>query len=75
MTSQKLNFLCNVKDKTPRLNQSLVAYEFVSPGYSANYVWKTERTSLKRDIEHVCSDKDSVVNIHLNECNGVQIYC
>ena len=37
-------------------------------GCSANYVGKTEKK-----IEHAWNDKDSVVNIHLNECNGVQV--
>ena len=70
MTS--LNLFCNTKDKTPTLNQSFVVYEFVCPGCSANYVGKTERTLFERNVEHAWNDKDSVVNIHLNECNGVQ---
>ena len=41
-------------------------HEFACPGYSAICVGKTERTLLVIIIEHVCSDKDSVVNIHLN---------
>ena len=47
-------------------------YEFVCPGCSPNYVGKTERTLFERNVEHAWNDKDSVVNIHLNECNGVQ---
>ena len=47
-------------------------YEFVWPGCSANYDGKTERTLFERNVEHAWSDKDSAVNIHLNECNGVQ---
>ena len=39
---------------------------------SANYVGKTERTLLERNVEHAWSDKDSVIKIHLNKCNGVQ---
>ena len=70
MTS--LNFFCNTKVKMPTLNQSFVVYEFVCPGCSANYVEKTERTLFERNVEHAWNDKDSVVNIHLNECNGVQ---
>ena len=70
MTS--LNFFCNTKVKMPTLNQSFVVYEFVCPGCSANYVGKTERTLFERNVEHAWNDKDSVVNIHLNECNGVQ---
>ena len=38
----------------------------------SNYIRKTERTLLERNVEHAWSDKDSVVNIHLIECNGVQ---
>ena len=56
----------------PTLNRSLVVYEFVCPRCSANYVRKAERTLLERNVEYAWSDKDSVVNIHLNECNGVQ---
>ena len=42
------------------------------PEYSANYVGKTEKTLFGRNVEHTSSDKDSFVNIHINECNGVQ---
>ena len=42
------------------------------PGCSANYVRKTDRTLYKTNVEHAWNDKDSVINIHLNECNGVQ---
>ena len=44
----------------------------MSPGCSANYFGKTERTLLERIVEHAWNGKDSAVNIHLNECNGVQ---
>ena len=47
-------------------------YEFVCPGCSANYVGKTKITLFERNVEHAWNDKDSLVNIHLNECNGVQ---
>ena len=47
-------------------------YEFLYPGCSANYVGKTERTLFERNVEHAWNDKDSVVKIHLSECNGVQ---
>ena len=63
----KIDFFCSTKDKTSTLNQSFVVYEFVCPGCSANYVGKTERTFFERNVEHASSDKDSVVNIHLNE--------
>ena len=46
-------------------------YEFLFPGCSANCIGKTERTLFQRNVEHALNDKDSVVNIHLNECNGV----
>ena len=47
-------------------------YEFACSRCSANYVGKPERTLFERNVEHVQNDKDSVVNIHLNKCNGVQ---
>ena len=39
---------------------------------SANYVGKNERTLFERNVEHAWNDKDIVVNIHSNECNGVK---
>ena len=42
------------------------------PDLRADYVGRTERTLFERNVEHAWNDKDSVVNIHLNECNGVQ---
>ena len=68
----KIDFFCSTKDKTPTLNQSFVVYEFVCPGCSANYIGKTERTLYERNVEHAWNDEDSVIKIHLNECNGVQ---
>ena len=47
-------------------------YDFVCPGCSANYVGKIERNLFERNVEHAWNDKDSVFNLHLNECNGVQ---
>ena len=41
-------------------------------GCSATYVGKTERMLFKRNVEHAWNDKDSINNILLNECNGVQ---
>ena len=68
----KIDYFCSTKDKTPTLNQSFVVYEFVCPGCSANYVGKTDRTLFARNVEHTWNNKDSVVNIHLNECSGIQ---
>ena len=70
----KLEFFCNTKDRTPKLNQSFVVYEFTCPGCNVNYVGKTERTLHERYhiLEHAWNDKDSAVCNHLNECNGVQ---
>ena len=68
----KLEFFCNTKDRTPKLNQYFVVYEFTCPGCNANYVGKTERTLHERCDEHAWNDKDSAVFNHLNECNGVQ---
>ena len=35
---------------------------------------KLRETLLERNLEHAWSDKDSVVNIHCNECSGVFIF-
>ena len=68
----KLEFFCSTKDRTPKLNESFVAYEFICPGCNDNYVGKTERTLHERCVEHACNDKDSIVFNHLDECIGVQ---
>ena len=47
-------------------------YEFVCLECGSNNFGKTERNLLKRNVEHAWSDKDSVVSIYLNGCNGVQ---
>ena len=46
-------------------------YEFVCPGCSSNYAGTTERKLFEGNVEHTWNDKDSVFNIHLNECYGV----
>ena len=68
----KLEFFCNTKDRTPKLNESFVVYEFICTGCNANYVGKSERTLHERCAEHVWDDKDNVVFNHLNQCIGVQ---
>ena len=68
----KLGFFCNIKDRTPKLNESFVVYEFIFFGCNVNYVGKTERTLHERCAEHAWDEKDSVVFNHLNECLGVQ---
>ena len=39
---------------------------------SANYVGENDKTLFERNVEHAWNDKDIVVNIHFNECNGIQ---
>ena len=68
----KLEFFCNTKDRTPKLNESFVVYEFICPRYNANCISKTERILHKRCVEHAWNDKDSVVFNHLNECIDAQ---
>ena len=67
-----LELFCNTKDRTPKLNESFVIYEFICPGCNANNVGKTERTLHERCAEHAWNDKDSIVFNHLNECIGAQ---
>ena len=68
----KLEFFCNTKDITPKLNESFVTYEVICPGCNDNYVGKTERTFHERCVEHAWNYKDSVVFNHLHDCIGVQ---
>ena len=68
----KLEFFCNTKDRTPKLSESFVVFEFICPGCNANYVGKIERTLDERCAERAWDDKDNVVFHHLNENIGVQ---
>ena len=56
-----LEFFYNTKDRTPKLNESFVVYEFICPRCNANYVGKTERTLLERYAGHAWDDKYSIV--------------
>ena len=48
MPRTKIAFFANTKDKTRRLSQSSVVYEFTCPGCSRNDIGKTERTLHER---------------------------
>ena len=67
----KIYFSCNTKDRTPTLNKAFVIYESMYLKCSANNAGKTEKTLFERNVGHVWKNKYSVVNIHLNQCNGV----
>ena len=68
----KLEFFCNTKDKTPKLNESFAVYGFICPVCNANFAGKIEKTLHERRAEHSWIDKDSAVFNHRNECIGVQ---
>ena len=42
------------------------------PGCSANYVGKTERTLYEINVGDAWNVNDSVFNVHLKQCKGVQ---
>ena len=46
--------------------------ESVCPGCLANYVCKTEGIFHKRHHKHVQTDKDSIINNYLDECDGTK---
>ena len=49
-----------------------IVYESVCLGRSVNYVVETEKTYYKITQEHDWTDKDSVINNHLNEYEGIK---
>ena len=46
----------------------MLFYDFVCTGCSANFVGKSENTFNERTRKHAWTDKDSVINNHLHEC-------
>ena len=70
--TNKLEFFCNNKDKTPFLCNSFVVYRFNCPGCAASYIGKTERTLHECSIEPAWTDKNSAIYTHINECEGVR---
>ena len=68
----KMEFFCSTKDRTSLLCQSNIAHDFVRLGCSANFVGKTARTFHQRTRQHAWTDKDSVINNHLDEYDGTK---
>ena len=68
VSTTKLNFYTNAKDKVPEQNKSNIIYEFTGPKCSSSYIGKTDRTLLKRLKEHEYKDKESAVYKHLDSC-------
>ena len=68
----KMEFFCSTKDRTSLLCQSNIAHDFVRLGCSANFVGKTARIFHQRTRQHAWTDKDSVINNHLDEYDGTK---
>ena len=68
----KMEFFCSTKDRTSLLCQSNIAHDFVRLGCSANFFGKTARTFRQRTRQHAWTDKDSVINNHLDEYDGTK---
>ena len=64
----KISYFTNTKDKTEKLQQSNVVYEFRCPGCGSKYIGKTERSLAERINEHAWSTKNGPVFLHLKEC-------
>ena len=67
-----MRFFCNTKDRTPMLCHFNDIYEFVFHGCSGNYHGKTKKTFHERTCEQAWTDKDNVINNHLDECNSIK---
>ena len=67
-----MRFFCNAKGRTPTLCHLNDIYEFVFHGCSGNYDGKTEKTFHEKTFEYGWADKDSVINNHLDECDGTK---
>ena len=66
----KLAYYTSTKDRTPKLSNSYVVYQFQCPGCSAKYVGETQTTLYKRTKQHGHEQKDSSVYQHLLSCHG-----
>ena len=67
-----MQFFCNAKDRTSLICHFNDIYEFVFHRCSGNYDGKTENTFHERTCEHAWTDRDSVTNNHLDECDGTK---
>ena len=68
VSTTKLTFYTNAKDKVSKQNKSNIIYEFKCPKCSSSYIGKTDRTLLERVKEHAYKDKESAVYKHLESC-------
>ena len=68
----KLAYFTSTKDRTPKLSESYVVYQFQCPGCSAKYIGETQTTLYKRTQQHGHEQKDSAVYQHLLSCHGYQ---
>ena len=68
VSTTKLNFITNAKDKVPKQNKSSIVYEFTCPKCNSCYIGKTNRTLLERMKEHAYKDKESAIHKHLDSC-------
>ena len=66
----KIEFYCNIKNKTAVWSNSFVVYDFSCPGCSANYISKTERILYERTVEHAWTDNNSAAYKHLDDFTG-----
>ena len=46
-----------------------MVYQFNCPGWNDSYIEKTERNLSTRTEEHTCSDKESAIYNHMNNCS------
>ena len=49
--------------------KSYVVYQFHCPDCNDSYIGKTERNLCTRTEEHACSDKESAIYDHINNCS------
>ena len=69
----KLRFYANTKDRIDKLALSYIVYRFCCPGCCNSYIGKTEWPFFKRINKHAFKDKNSVVQNHVNTCDGVNL--
>ena len=65
-----MSIFTNAKDETRLLDNSFVVYKFTCPGCNIDYIGKTECT-LNESMEHAWSDKNSAINTHIDNCEGI----
>ena len=71
-STQRLRFYTNMKDQIPNLMKSYAVYQFNCPGCKYSYISKTEYDLCTITEKHTCSEKESAIYDHINNCSYIE---